>query len=350
MNQDYKISVIIPAYNVEKYIEQCLRSIMNQTYKNLEIIVVNDGSTDETGDIIKKLAEEDNRIFFIDQENQGVSASRNNALAKVDSDFVMFVDSDDWLDLDACEYLIQEAIKENADCVMFGYVREYENKSLPKATFEEEKIVFCGDEVKRKLHRRLFGPIDSELATPEKMNAISTIWGKLYKSEFVKNIKFISLQELGLCEDGYFNINVFKNLNKVVFVKKYFYHYRKIVGSNSLTQKKDSNMFEKEKKFYNKLNEIIEKEKSSDDYKFALNNRFALSLIETGISIFNSKSDVYEGIKNVLHSEEYVNACKDLELKYFPIHWKVFFWSAKKRYTFFVYVLFVFMSCLLGRK
>lgn len=350
MKENYKISVIIPAYNVEDYIEQCLRSVMNQTYKNLEIIVVNDGSKDNTADIIKKLADEDKRIVFIDQENQGVSASRNNALSKIDSDFVMFLDSDDWLDLDACEYLMQEAIKENADCVMFGYVREYGDNSLTKSAFDEDRLIFEGQEVKEKLHRRLFGPIGEELASPEKLNAISTIWGKLYKSEFVKNVEFVSLQELGLCEDGYFNINVFKKLNKVVFVRKYFYHYRKIVGGVSLTQRKDSNIFEKEKKFYSRLNEIIEKQKLTDDYKIAIDNRFALSLIEVGISIFNSKSNVYKNIKNVLHSNEYRGACQNLELKYFPIHWKLFFGFAKIKFTFGVYFLLKVIVLMMNKK
>ena len=140
-NEDYKISIIVPAYNVQKYIKQCLESIINQTYKNLEIIVVNDGSKDKTLDIIESIAKDDPRIIVINQENQGVSATRNNALKGVDGDFVMFVDSDDWLDLDTCEVLIKEAVEENADIVMCGYVREYENTSLPKASFDEDKII-----------------------------------------------------------------------------------------------------------------------------------------------------------------------------------------------------------------
>lgn len=339
MEEKPQISIIVPAYNVEKYIEQCLTSLINQTYNNLEIIVVNDGSKDKTGEIIEKLARKDKRIVYIDQENKGVAEARNAALQEVNSEFVMFVDSDDWIDLETCEVSINEIISENADVVMFGYVREYTEKSLPKAMFEQEKVIFEGEEVRNKLHRRIFGPIEGELKSPEKLNANTTIWGKLYRTSIVKDIKFVSLKELGLCEDGYFNISVFKNVKKAVFIKKYFYHYRKVINGGSLTQNKDNDIFEKEKRFYNKLNRVIENEKLPVEYKLALNNRMAVSLIEAGIMIVNSKCNVYENIKKFLKSEEYKNACESLQLAYFPIHWKVFFGFAKKGFTFGVVLL-----------
>lgn len=251
----------------------------------------------------------------------------------------MFVDSDDWLDLNACEVLLGEAQKENADIVMCGYVREYAEKALPKAMFDEDKIIFEGQEVKDRLHRRIFGPIGRELRTPEKLNVNTTIWGKLYRASAVKNIKFVSLDELGLCEDGYFNISAFKNVKKAVFIKKYFYHYRKVINGGSLTQNKDSDIFEKEKRFYNKLNRVIENENLSDEYKIALDNRMAVSLIEAGIMIVNSKCNVYENIKKILKSTEYKSACESLKLGYFPIHWEVFFWCGKYGFTVGVYLM-----------
>ena len=339
MEQNFKISVIIPAYNVEKYIEKCLRSVMNQTYKNLEIIVVNDGSTDETLKIIRELANEDNRIIFINQDNKGVSASRNVALRKASGDFIMFVDSDDWVDEEICELLLIDAMKESAEVVICGYVREYENMPLPKACFDADRIIFEGQEVKDKLHRRIFGPIGNELSTPEKLNAITPIWGKLYKASVLEGLEFIPLDEVGVCEDGYFNIGVLKNVKKVVFVKKYFYHYRKIVSSGSLTQKKNYDFFSKEVKFYNKLNEIIENEKLPQNYKMAIDNRMVLGLIGDGIAIVNSNCNVYKKINNILKSDEYVNSCKNFSLRFLPLHWKVFFFFAKIKFTPGVYIL-----------
>lgn len=332
-NEEYKISIIVPAYNVQKYIKQCLESIINQTYKNLEIIVVNDGSKDKTLDIIESIAKDDSRIIVINQENQGVSASRNNALKGVDGDFVMFVDSDDWLDLDACEVLLKEAVKENADIVMCGYVREYENTSLPKASFDEDKIIFKCEDVKSKLHRRIFGPLGNELSAPEKLNAITTIWGKLYKASVLRDLEFVPYEEIGMCEDGYFNIFAFEKTKKAVFIKKFLYHYRKVISGGSLTQKKEVDTFERNKKFWKKLNLLIKSKELSDDYLKALNNRISLSLIENGISIMLNSNEKYNRLKIILNDEIYAEAINGLELKYFPLHWKMFFWFAKRRFT-----------------
>lgn len=350
MEEKPQISIIVPAYNVEKYIEQCLTSVINQTYKNLEIIVVNDGSKDKTGEIIEKLARRDKRIVYINQENKGVAEARNTALQKVTSEFVMFVDSDDWIDLETCEVAMNELISENADVVMFGYVREYSSKSLPKAMFDENKIIFEGEDVKNKLHRRFFGPIGEELKTPEKLNANAPILEKLYRTSILKDIKFVSLHELGLCEDGYFNISVFKNVKKAVFIKKHFYHYRKVINGGSLTQNKDCDIFEKEKMFYNKLDEIIENENLPDEYKIALDNRMAISLIESGIMIVNSNCNVYENIRKILKSKEYKNACESLTLEYFPLHWKVFFGLAKAKCVFGVLVLLKIILKLIDKR
>lgn len=332
-NEDYKISIIVPAYNVQKYIKQCLESIINQTYKNLEIIVVNDGSKDKTLDIIESIAKDDPRIIVINQENQGVSAARNNALKGVDGDFVMFVDSDDWLDLDTCEVLIKEAVRENADVVMCGYVREYKEKSMPKAMFDEQRIIFKNEEVKDKLYRRIFGPLGNELSTPEKLNAITTIWGKLYKASVLRDLEFVPYEEIGMCEDGYFNIFAFEKTKKAVFIKKFLYHYRKVISGGSLTQKKEVDTFERNKKFWKKLNLLIKSKELSDDYLKALSNRISLSLIENGISIMLNSNEKYNRLKIILNDEIYAEAINGLELKYFPLHWKMFFWFAKRRFT-----------------
>lgn len=346
MSSKPKISIIIPAYNVEKYIEQCIRSVLEQTYKNIEIILVNDGSVDGTVDVVKKLMSEDSRIILIDKENTGVSDSRNIALQKISGDFVMFLDSDDWLELNTCEVLIDEASKENADVVMFGYVREYKNKALPKAMFDEEKIVFDNDDVKRKLHRKVFGPINAELSNPGKLNALTSTCMEIIRADIIKGLKFVSMQELGICEDGYFNIGVFKNAKKVVFIKKYFYHYRKVIDGNSLSQKKNENIYEKAKKFNVYLNKLIEADDLPEEYSVATKNRFALCLVER----VNGKNIVYENIGNILNDEKYIDAINALDFKYFPIHWKVFFGCAKLRFTFGVYMLLKIINFILSNR
>lgn len=258
----------------------------------------------------------------------------------------MFVDSDDWLDLNACEVLLGEAQKENADIVMCGYVREYAEKALPKAMFDEEKIIFEGQEVKDRLHRRIFGPIGRELTTPEKLNANTTVWGKLYKASAIKGAWFHSLKELGICEDGWFNIEAFKDANKVVFIKRYLYHYRKMIDGGSLTQNREKNIYQDAKKFYSLLFQKINEEKLTNDYKDAIDNRFALCLLER----VNSQNINYKNLYEILHDKQYVEAIKKVKLKYFPVHWKIFFWCAKIKFTFGIYFLLKIIDFILSAR
>ena len=124
-----KISLIIPVYNVAKYLGRCLDSIVNQTYRNIEIICVNDGSTDDSLDILNSYALKDERVKIINRENNGVSSSRNVALDVAKGEWIMFVDSDDWIDLNVCEAAMKIALEDSADVVMWAYVREFKNKS-----------------------------------------------------------------------------------------------------------------------------------------------------------------------------------------------------------------------------
>ena len=110
-----KITVIVPVYNVEHYLEKCLDSLINQTYKNLEIIVINDGSTDNSGEICQEYAQKDNRIVYIEKENGGLSDARNVGLDKMTGSYVTFIDSDDWVELDYVEILYKKIIEYQAD-------------------------------------------------------------------------------------------------------------------------------------------------------------------------------------------------------------------------------------------
>ena len=120
-----KISIIVPVYNVEDYIERCLYSLVNQTYKNIEIIVINDGSTDKSLEIAKKFCEKDSRIKIYTKKNGGLSAARNFGLKKITGDYVMFVDSDDWLELKALKQLSK--YMNDYDILCFNYIIENNN-------------------------------------------------------------------------------------------------------------------------------------------------------------------------------------------------------------------------------
>ncbi len=121
------VSIIVPVYNSAPYVERCITSLINQTYNNIEIIVINDGSTDDSASILSKLTVQDTRINLITQENQGVCIARNNGIAKATGDYLLFVDGDDYVDPDYVENMVTAATSNNSDLVISGYkTEEYE--------------------------------------------------------------------------------------------------------------------------------------------------------------------------------------------------------------------------------
>ena len=130
---DEKISVIVPVYNVEQYLERCVDSIINQTYKNLEIILVNDGSTDNSGQLCDELAKKDDRIRVIHKKNGGLSDARNVGIDEAESELIGFIDSDDYIDEDMYELLINNMKNANADLSMCGHFDVYNN--VPEAQY-----------------------------------------------------------------------------------------------------------------------------------------------------------------------------------------------------------------------
>lgn len=169
------ISVIIPVYGVEKYIAQCLDSIINQTYKNLEIIVVNDGTKDRSAEIAKEYATKDSRIKVYDFQNGGLSVARNRGLEIATGDYISYIDSDDWLDTKMYETLLEAAMKNDADMVKCGII-ETNGVTEDKITFSDIKII---NNEQNKAFENYFNGMLWTLA-----------WNGLYKNELAKKVKF----------------------------------------------------------------------------------------------------------------------------------------------------------------
>ena len=241
---DPKVSIIIPVYNVEAYLPQCLDSVVNQTYKNLEIICVNDGATDTSLSILESYASQDDRIKVVSKNNGGLSSARNEGHKYVTGQYMMYLDSDDWMDLTTCEVAVRKAEKENADVVFWNYIREFDTYSKPKTIFEDTEIIFDSTEELQALQRRFIGLYGEELKRPENADSIVTAWGKLYRSELIINnkIEFVDTKIIGTSEDALFNLEVFENVKKAIYVKDFFYHYRKD-NLNAFTKKYKKNLF-----------------------------------------------------------------------------------------------------------
>ena len=224
-----KITVIVPVYNVEHYLDKCLDSLVNQTYKNLEIIVINDGSTDNSGIICQEYAQKDNRIIYIEKENGGLSDARNVGLDKMTGSYVTFIDSDDWVELDYVEILYKKIIEYQADISVGNYYSYNE---------DEETYYFhiYGDSYYEKVYDNV--SIFENLYESQEMKSFALIsaCGKLYKAKLFDYLRF-DKGKLG--EDGYFNQKMYLSVNKVVYLNKGLYAYRQRSGSitNTWTEK-----------------------------------------------------------------------------------------------------------------
>ena len=237
------VSIIVPVYNVEQYLSQCLDSLINQTYSNLEIICVNDGSADNSLEILQKYKKTDSRISIIDKQNAGVSQARNDALFVISGKYLMFVDADDWIDDSTCENAVREAESGSFDVVMWSYISEYASHSEKKEIFPKTTI-FELDDISIKLHRRFVGIVNEELSHPELADSLCPVWCKLYKVELirkVKNLHFVDLSEIGTYEDGFFNLEIFKYVNRACYLDSYYYHYRR-ANISSVTKRYRPNL------------------------------------------------------------------------------------------------------------
>lgn len=344
------ISIVVPIYNSEKYLEKCLDSILHQTYRNLELICVDDGSTDHSAEIVKQYALKDSRVSFYEKESKGVSAARNYALEKCRGEYVLFVDSDDWIDLDICSEALEIAENEKADVVIWSYIREYPDHSKPTYILGRQKQIYK-DEAVRTLYRRMYGLVGDELSRPENANTLVTVWGKLYKKDKLQDVKFTDLKDIGTSEDTLFNIEVFQKLRKVVYIPKCAYHYRKN-NYASITTKYNPDLYKQWENLYDRMEDTLRVNAKPAIYKEAFYNRVALGLVPFVLNVVVSETGVKKQnaeIKIVLFSERYQKAFANLQIKYMPIHWKIFFKFAKIKFSIGVLLLGKVMQFMRGR-
>ena len=217
-----KLSIIVPVYNVEKYLPKCLESLIKQTLKDIEIICVNDGSMDNSLAILKEFASRDSRIRIIDNQHQGVAKTRNTGIEQSTGEYIGFVDSDDYIDIDFFEKLYNSATKSNSDIAIASILKHKNFFNIYNAKYtKEETAITIQDKIK---------------LCEDKKHFFFYAWNKIYHSGFIKenNIKFSEGQ---IYEDVMFAIKALYYSNKIISVYGTKYHY--IEHKNSLTKYKD---------------------------------------------------------------------------------------------------------------
>lgn len=213
------LSVIIPVYNTEKYLRRCLDSIVNQTYKELKIILVDDGSTDSSGMICDEYAKKYENIFVYHQENQGVVVARNQGIAIAKSEYITFVDSDDWLDVDFYERLFSYLNSTDVDMVTSGMILEWENKKKIITDTIAEGI-YQKEEIKNNIWNKMAYDLQES-----RQGITASLWNKIFKKEILESLmKNIDL-DIRYGEDGAVVYTLLTKAEKIIVTHYCGYHY-----------------------------------------------------------------------------------------------------------------------------
>ncbi len=251
-----KISVIVPIYNAEKTLGHCIESILAQSYENLEVVLVNDGSTDGSLAVCKKFANLDNRIVVVDKKKTGVSAARNSGLKLAAGEFVQFVDADDTLKSNMTENLVASMLESNSDVVICGYDRicckRIETKS-PETFFTDSILRFKSTFM--DLYKSAF---------------FNAPWNKLYRRN---KIKTLFNENLSMGEDLLFNLSYFSGCEKISVVSDSLYNYT-VPSSNSLAGKYDDSLLNTQIMLNKKVHEFFKDNFGSEDFS-EINEVFA---------------------------------------------------------------------------
>jgi len=275
-----KISVIVPVYNVESYLEQCLQSIVAQTYTDLEIILVDDGSTDQSAKICEDFAKRDARVKIIRQMNGGVSSARNTGIKAATGEYITFVDSDDWLEKDMYQNMMREAMANNgAEVLMCDFMNEKDG-SKEKITADIHSGFYEKLEIVNELYPTLL--VTENLGRLP----IVSVWNCLYKKELFLNNKIRFDVNLRYAEDYLFMAAVMVQANSFYYLKGYYgYHYRQYEISRS--KKFQPAWWDNFLLLHEKLNHLLSGNK---DYDFSTQIKFQLihSALFLSSAIFNA--------------------------------------------------------------
>ena len=289
-----QVSVIIPIYKVEQYLPKCLDSVINQTYKNLEIICVNDCSPDNSAKILEEYSKKDDRIKIVNREkNGGLSAARNSGLDVATGEYIYFLDSDDWIDLDYIEKMVEAAIESKSEVVLNTNV-DTTNKMFFDRTLDNASHQF----------------IDAKKAILE---ITWNTWAHLWKKSFLDKIN-ARFPEGYIIEDQYFQATTYIHLDKVYVIRDSVYHY--LIRNDSIVGQKRSDTFEINLRILNKIIDYYEENNLLAGLKVRVMTPWIIPNYGN-IDQFKNLKEYFLRVKNVINSNR--DCYSKVELKLFDM-------------------------------
>jgi len=336
-----KISIIVPVYKVEEYIDQCVQSLLNQTERDFEIILINDGSPDNCGEICDNYAKNHPELIrVIHQENQGVSVARNTGIVAAVGEWISFVDSDDWTSPEMFETLLSLAEATQCDICASGYVLDYsEQRRVP---FEFKNL--AGYELKPKDKTELYKYVLNTMALDgfNERVALTNPWAKLYRKELLIDKGIFFKKGIAMSEDAIFNMYAFELASKIVLCKGAFYYYR--LHPTQVTKQHNNTLIESDKIFANEIRLFTDKFCTEEDARDIFNSRIARAFTRTAGLAYLAKDAPYtlrqrlQGIRHMANHELYKSAIKNTHLRFYSRNVKMQVFFARYRLFLFYYL------------
>ena len=328
------VSVIVPIYNVEKYLDECVRSIRSQTYENLDIILVDDESPDKCPEMCDNYAKQDSRIRVIHKKNGGLGFARNSGLDIAKGKYAVFVDSDDYLTQTAIETLVKYALEYDAQFVKAAFKKVDDNQTI---IFEkkQEFSVFDKTGIEYGLRPRILG------SSPTKSDSIEmSVWATLYDLDIIKsnNLRFDSERQI-VCEDMPFNLSYLLYCTTALIIKEQIYCYR--FNPNSLTEKYVPNKFNRVIDFVNQIQHRFPDISTRENIRFArlffvfLRKYIKLELLRPNAS----DKEKIDGIRLICTNPKTIEFVKNYPIHLLPIKQKIFLKLVKHNYSTILFLL-----------
>ena len=333
------VTIVLPIYNVEKYLERCLKSVINQTYSNLEIILVDDGSPDSCPRICDEWAKKDARIKVIHKQNEGLGFARNTGIENATGNFILFIDSDDYIELNLVEECYKEAINHNADIILFGLNKIDKNGHIiEKKELVAQKYIYKGNEI---INQLLPDIISNKNDKHHNINLPMTAWSGMYSMDMIRKAtwRFVSEREI-IAEDIYSLLNLYYYAQKVVIIPTALYNY--CFNEQSLTHIYKKDKFSRIKYFYQQSvirslalgysQEIIERLK----YVFISFTIATLKLIVHSNYNIKEKRDAF---KKIVADELLLNILESFPQRNESFARKILYWALKNNHINLAYFL-----------
>lgn len=308
-----KVSIVVPIYNVEQYLAECINSLINQSYDNIEIILVDDGSPDASPSICDEYKGKDCRIRVFHKENGGVSDARNLGILEASGEWIMFLDADDYLSKHAIEKMVNVAQKFNADIVGTYFYRTYANTEIcyTRTAYEESYEI---DDSSEKIVREM-------IFFPERITQLYPTclvpWGKIIKTKLIKENKLTFNTQMTLHEDAIFNMQLFSKVRKHAICSEPLIHYRQ--RKNSLTQISGKNYFDTNIKYCQMvkylINEkILQIDMSENDYYTLCSKYYAYGMMNLWSYTNHNLRNTRKQLRTYREQEPFAEALNKIRL------------------------------------